>query len=220
MITGPFNVSKAFAAGWKLTKQHWLVMVGLMLGLTIISLLLSLFQGTDFTSARYWIITIISLAISLVFNAGYLKMYLVAADGEEPEFNLFGKCAKRALPLFFVSILFSLGTLIGLALLIIPGFWFISRFSFASAALIDDENCSVIEAFRRSYEMTKGKTWPVIGMYALCILVMLAGFIALIVGIFFANVVVYFTYIAAYRMLYNPSQEETVIIEETAQPLS
>lgn len=204
MITGPFSVSKAFSEGWKLTKKHWLVMIGLYLGFTILSLLLSLFQGSDPASVRFWIITLISIAISLVFTAGYYKMYLVATDGEEPEFDLFGKCLPKVLPLFGVSVLFTLGFVIGLGLLIVPGIWFGVRFGFAPLILIDKEKCGVFEAFSKSYEITSGYFWPLLGLALLSFLVYLAGIIVLIVGIFLAMVIVYFAYTVAYRMLENP----------------
>lgn len=213
MITGPFKVSSAFSEGWKLTKQHWLVMIGLLLGFIILNLLLSLFQGSDQVSARFWIFQIVVLAVSVIFQAGYYKMYLVASDGEEPEFNLFGKCIKKAIPFFIVSLLFGLGGVIGLCLLIVPGIWFMVRFAFAPIIMIDKEECGIIEAFKRSYALTEGHFWPLLGMGILAWLIYLAGLIVLIVGVFLAVVWVYFAFTVAYRMLENPSDNETVLIE-------
>ncbi|MEG0948922.1 MAG: hypothetical protein RR303_07700 [Bacteroidales bacterium] len=213
MITGPFKVSRAFSEGWKLTKQHWLVMIGLLLGFAILSLLLSLFQGSTPDTARFWIFQIVILAVSIIFQAGYYKMYLVASDGEEPEFNLFGKCIKKAFPFFIVSLLFGLGVVIGLGLLIVPGIWFMVRFAFAPIIFIDKEECGIMEAFKRSYALTEGHFWPLFGMGILACLIYVAGLIVLIVGVFLAVVWIYFAFTVTYRMLENPSENETVVIE-------
>ncbi|MGL4293516.1 MAG: hypothetical protein ACRCSQ_08070 [Bacteroidales bacterium] len=214
MITGPFKVSRAFSEGWKLTKKHWLVMIGLYLGFTIVSLLLGLFQGADVSSIRYWLFFIITLVIGAIFNAGYIKMYLVASEDEEPEFNLFGKSIKKVVPLLIASLLYGLGTMIGTCLLIIPGIWFAIRFSMVPFAIMDTEDCGIIDSFKKSYEMTKGKFWPLLGMFALFILCLIAGLICLIVGVFLAGVLVTFAQVAAYRML-DHKEEELVVIEET-----
>ncbi|MEG1586090.1 MAG: hypothetical protein RR346_04375 [Bacteroidales bacterium] len=216
MINGPFSVSKAFSEGWKLTKKHWLIMIGLMLGLTIVTLIITLFQGTDHTSIRYYIFNLITLVIGVIFNAGYYKMYLVAADGEEPEFNLFGKCLKRAFPLFIQQFIYGMGVFIGICLLIVPGIWFAVRFGFGALSLLDDEECGIIESFRRSFKLTSGYALPLTGMVFLSFLIIIAGLILFVIGVFPATVWITFAFVAAFRMLQNKQQDEVVVIEENA----
>lgn len=209
MITGNFSVKKAIKEGWKLTKEHWLVMIGLMLGYTILNMLLGLFSGSNITSIRYIIVQLVILAISMIFTAGYTKMYLVATDGEEPEFNLFSKCAKKAFPLFVISILLSIGIVFGIILLIVPGLWFAARFGFAALILLDREKCGIIEAFKESFRLTKGHEWELIGMMFISLLIYIGGVICLIVGIFLSTVWVYFAYTTAFRQLQNEDREKS-----------
>ncbi|MEG1616250.1 MAG: hypothetical protein RR202_09130 [Bacteroidales bacterium] len=214
MIQQIFKVKDAFALGWKLTKQHWLVMVGLYLGYTIVAMILNLFSGSEF-SARYFIVMAITILFQYLFMAGYTKMYLNAADGEEPEFSAFGQMAKRFLPFFLTSLLFGIATVIGISLLIVPGIWFLVRFGLAPMVIIDKENTSVIEAFKESYRLTDGHSWPILGFYGVSILVVLLGLICLIVGVFLAYVVVLFASVCMYRMLQYQLSLETQKENET-----
>ena len=65
------------------------------------------------------------------------------------------------LRLIAVSILFSLGVGIGLALFIVPGLVFFTWFVLA-APLVKIEGLGVREAFRRSRQLERGSFWPVL----------------------------------------------------------
>lgn len=60
-------------------------------------------------------------------------------------------------------ILFYLIVGAGLLLLIIPGIYWLIRFSLAFFTIIDT-NCGIIEAFRRSYQRTKNNFWRLCGL--------------------------------------------------------
>ena len=202
MITSDFSVKGALKAGWELTKQHWVVMIGLYLGFTILCMIFSLFMGTP-GSAQFWIMYLIEIALSIIFTAGYYKMYLNASLGEEPEFAVFGQMAKRWLPFLGVSILFSIAVCVGLVLLIVPGIWIAVRFGFAYYLILDDEQLSIADAFRESYRLTNGYALELCGLLLASILILFVGFICLIVGILPAFVEVSFAWVCALRMLQN-----------------
>ena len=212
MITGNFTISQSIKDGWKLTKKHWIVMIGIYLGYLILNMLIALIMNNNFGR-------ILSTLISVYFSMSYLKMYLVASNDEEPEFNVFGKMAKRFLPFLGGYLLYIIGITVGLCLLIVPGIWFGVRFSMALNLITDNEQIGVIEAFKKSYEITSGHAFPLIGLFLCCILLIIGGLICLIVGVLLAYVWVGFTQVAAFRLLMNENKAitdtDTTITETT-----
>ena len=96
----------ALKTGWALTRKHFIVMLGLFLGIMILSWIVSLLGGSDIFSIRYWIFYIVSLLLSMWLGAGMIKIMLNAYAGEEPSFSTFGEVLPK------------LGGLIGVNLLI------------------------------------------------------------------------------------------------------
>jgi hypothetical protein len=74
------------------------------------------------------------------------------------------------LRLIAVDLLLSLGAAIGVVLLLLPGLLFLAYFSIAPA-LIEIEDRSIREAFRRSAELVRGRLWPVFALIVGVILV-------------------------------------------------
>ena len=83
---------------WELTKKHFIVMLGLVLGYMVLLWVISLLSGTDTTTFRYWILYLVNLVLSVWVNAGFAKILLNAYDGEEPSFSVF----KELLPFVIV----------------------------------------------------------------------------------------------------------------------
>ena len=81
--------SGALKKGWELTKKHFIVMLGLVLGYMVLLWVISLLSGTDTTTFRYWILYLVNLVLSVWVNAGFAKILLNAYDGEEPSFSVF-----------------------------------------------------------------------------------------------------------------------------------
>ena len=81
--------SGALIKGWELTKKHFIVMLGLVLGYMVLLWVISLLSGTDTTTFRYWILYLVNLVLSVWVNAGFAKILLNAYDGEEPSFSVF-----------------------------------------------------------------------------------------------------------------------------------
>jgi len=81
--------SGALKKGWELTKKHFIVMLGLVLGYMVLSWVVSLLGGADTTTFRYWILYLVNLVLSVWVSAGFAKILLDAYDGEEPSFSVF-----------------------------------------------------------------------------------------------------------------------------------
>jgi uncharacterized membrane protein len=132
-----------------------------------------------------FLLTIIGVALSIIFSLGLVKISLKICDREEPKISdLFSQY-----PLFFrylfASILKNLITLFGFILLIIPGIILSIRLGFFDY-LIVDRNSRIIESLKKSWEITRGNVWNLFLLYILLGLINLLGFFALIVGLFWS----------------------------------
>lgn len=110
-----------------------------------------------------------------------------------------GDAIKTAQPLwwrmFLLQLLVGLTVLGGFILLIVPGIIFALRLSFASYYLVD-RDCSVMEAYKASWEGTKGnlgKIWGLVGVNFLFLILCIV-----IIGVYFIVM-----YSASFALLYE-----------------
>ncbi len=97
---------------------------------------------------------------------------------------------------FAIAVMIPLGIVTFCALL-----WWATRLQFAFFAVMDTDAPGATGALRRSWEITNGSVWRLIGLSGLSMLVMLVGCLALCVGVFVAMPVVYFALALAYDHL-------------------
>ena len=87
--------------------------------------------------------------------------------------------AAALLPFYFIaSLLSTVMIAIGLALLIVPGLYLIGRLAPLAPVMVAENRRNPIDAIRRSFEVTKGRGWAVLG---LVVLVAIAGTIVVTV---------------------------------------
>lgn len=143
---------------------------------------------------------ILGFVLSAFFVTAQVYIYITSVRGERVEFD---EGIKVALPLWGRMILLDLAIILtvvgGLILLIVPGIIFALRLSQAPYFLVD-ENMEVMDAYKASWDATKGnlgKIWGIIGVYILMAIPAIT-----IIGIILT---VYLTlmYGAAYAVLYN-----------------
>ena len=97
--------SGALKKGWELTKKHFIVMLGLVLGYMVLLWVISLLSGADTTTFRYWILYLVNLVLSVWVSAGFAKILLNAYDGEEPSFSVFGELLPKLGGLIGVNVI-------------------------------------------------------------------------------------------------------------------
>ena len=105
-------------------------------------------------------------------------------NGSRPQI---GECLatglRRFLPLFVVSLLFSLAMFGGTLLLIVPGIMIACAWCVAVPALVAD-GTTIGGAFGRSAELTRGNRWRIFGLFLVILLILLViGMIAGLVGL-------------------------------------
>lgn len=196
-----FIIRETFSRAWTVVKANIWVLVGLLIGYTIISFTLSLLGGN---SIPFTIITtLLSMILGAIFSLGYLKNIFQALDGEEPQFSAYGQESRKLLKYIGASIVYGIIVLIGMALFIIPGIYLALRLQFFSAFIVD-EDCGAIESLRRSWGITQGQVLPLFLLALVIIAISIVGFILLGIGIFVATPIVYAMFLIVYRALNSP----------------
>lgn len=99
-----------------------------------------------------------------------------------------------------VSILLGLMVVVGLIFLIVPGIWLGLKYGQAMNALVD-RNCGVIDAFKYSAKITEGHKAKLMLLGFAAIGIILAGLIALVVGVVFAYPVAGLAWVLGYRWM-------------------
>jgi membrane-anchored glycerophosphoryl diester phosphodiesterase (GDPDase) len=190
----------------ELISQFWLL-VGLIIGFTIVYSLLYIFslpaKGESITISGITVAVLCWLLLCL-FQMGYLKNCFQTLDGEEPQFSSYGQVSRKLPEYLPASIIFLLIVAAGTALLIVPGVYLALRLQFFFASMVD-ENTGIVEAFKRSWEITKGHTRRLFIIMLMMFLINIIGLLALIVGIFATIPLTVLMYGDVFRRLTAPT---------------
>ena len=116
-----------------------------------------------------------------------------------------------------VNIVYSLIVTIGCLFCVLPGIFLAVRLMFAPMIAINHPELTFSEAFTRSWQMTKGHFWKLIGLYLLVILLNILGIICCCVGYLLTIVITYMMYGYAYKLLYPVEPEPVVEAIPTAE---
>gem|GEM_PF-2273881 len=121
--------------------------------------------------------------LGIVMMAGYTKVSLLAARDEQPSVPELFNNWNRVIPLLLGGLCYGLVVLGGFILLIIPGIIFMIMFQMYMYLIID-KGLGPIASLKRSRVITKGNRGRLGVLGLLLILVNLAGFLCLVVGLF------------------------------------
>ena len=127
-------------------------------------------------------------------------------DGEEPQFSAYGQVSRK-LPAFIATyIIYYLIVIVGLFLLIIPGIYLAIRLQFYLAFIVE-ENCGIIESFKKSWNITKELSLKLFVLWLIMILIIFSGCIALFIGTFIAVPLIVLMYGYIFRKLTEPAAQ-------------
>lgn len=92
-----------------------------------------------------------------------LLMWANAAVKDHRERNTIG----RTLYVTVVHVFLSLVKMTAFLFLLVPGFFIYVRLLFVSLIMLEDKTCGMLEAIRRSWAMTEGNFWPLLGLFVI-----------------------------------------------------
>jgi len=213
-----FSKSEAIKFGWGAMKANFWKLLGILAVAWLIIAVLSWVTG-KMPSGLSGLFSLATVAVELVIGIGLIRIALKVCDGQPIEIGDIFSGYPLIWKYFLVSILVGLITFTGFILLIIPGIIWALKYQFATY-LVVDKGSGVMEAIKKSGQMTAGEKWNLFVFGLLLGLMNVAGALALGFGLL---ATVPTTMIAAayvYRKLLAAQDGGVVVAENTAPIVS
>ncbi|RPJ34119.1 MAG: DUF4339 domain-containing protein [Verrucomicrobiaceae bacterium] len=219
----PIDVGACVKRGFELTKRHFgtILLVGLAyFGVTIVASLLlgNIDSALGFgTTQRQWqteggnilakyqqtggpFSLILGNVLSIFLSLGLVRIGLNLVSGREVSVaQLFGG-SRKLLPAIGASILFGAMMIVGFLLLIVPGIYVILRFGQFMNAMVD-RDLGMMESLSYSSSITTNNRLNILLLGLLSIVIVIAGALALVVGLIFAYPLVWMSWMVAFRWM-------------------
>ncbi len=183
------DAGRSYSIGWKII---WVYFVELLV-VSIVVMLLSgpmTFMQWKMDEFEWYLLPMVMFGIAYgVFVAGPINygskwVFLKAVRGERIEIrDVFAVFQKNYWNAVIANIVVGVIVGMGIIMLIVPGIIFACRLAFVPYLVVDEE-MDVMDALRVSWDMTKGYGWQIFLMGFLAFFVVIAGIIALFVGVF------------------------------------
>ena len=223
----PINVGGCVKRGFDLTIRHFsivLVAILVYLGVSIVAeILLGLMDSAlglerpvppppvDPTpqeammhemraDTSSWLNILLGNLLSIFLSLGITRFGLDLVSGRQASIGMLFSGGRKLLPAFVATILYTLMVLVGFVLLIVPGIYLAIRYGMYLTAMVDCD-LGIIDSFKYSSKITTGNRMNLFLLLLLTILIVLAGVVALCVGLLFALPVAGLAWIVAYRWL-------------------
>jgi hypothetical protein len=149
------------------------------------------------------IASILNQAFTMFLGLGLTFIGLNLLRGKDANVGqLFSQSGTKLLRLIGASILYGLMVAVGLLFFIVPGIYLATRFMFYQTAIVD-KDLGVIDSLKYSSELTRNNKWSIIGLSIINCFIVLAGVIALLVGLIWAIPVAWLSLLVAYLYLHN-----------------
>ena len=118
------------------------------------------------------------LVTAVVLQGAVVHGAIATLNGRRASFaDCLATGLRYLVPLTFIGLLATLGVVVGLILLIVPGIIILVMWSVVYPVCVV-ERSGVSGAFRRSQELTRGYRWPILGVYlALIVLIVIVSIV-------------------------------------------
>lgn len=238
------NPMAAIKDGWRLTKEHFIVSLGLVLAYMAISLLMGFFPTEGFMGT---ITMVLNFFIEAVWTLGLIRIAVDVVDGEEPRFGAFGEVMPRlghyivmmvilaVIVLIPASIILAIGaatcgialtTLASFDLSLLSTMWiwillssvlaiYICLRMFFAPYLLVDRNMGVVEAMKTSWKASEPIQGKILAFLLLSILIVIVGFLCVVVGVFVSAVILIYAQAHFYRQAFPAGLQDPLLVEDT-----
>ena len=176
-----FSISESIEFGWKTVKVHSALVFKVVLTLLAVQVAYSIVTKVLAGTALGFTAGAVLFVMSVVFGVGATLISLKLAKGEHAVYADIVPPARLIWWYVCASILAGLIVVLGLILLIIPGIYFVLRYSMVRFAIL--EGAGITESLGKSAKMTEGVKWHLLGFFAVMILLNIAGALVFLVGL-------------------------------------
>lgn len=207
---GRVSATDAVKAGWRMFTGNPLPWVLMTLISGLVSGITSQFSQSTSDDPNSFalslggiLLSLLSALVGVLFQAFIIRGALLEVDGHKPSFGDFFKLHNFGW--FLVAmILVSIASFIGLLALLV-GAIVVYFFLYWTGYFAIDRNMQAIDAIKSSFNAIKSDAGNLFALALLNVLIMIAGFLALLVGVLVAVPVATLASVYAYRVITGPS---------------
>ncbi len=209
------SIKQAFVTGWKEVVDRPSYFMGLVfIPITVIVLLNIAPAALTYApelEARFLagILFLLMVILGALFRLGLIRVALEALRGNYPDLWILLSEYRLLWKYFAIGILYGIAVVIGFILLIVPGIILLLRGSMIYLVLVD-EGLGPIETLKRSFVLTKGHTFKIFLFFLVLMLVNIAGFMLLGLGLLFTIPFSLLAWAHLYRQL-NPGSNTNIV---------
>lgn len=216
------SVERGLAGDYELNpveviKEAWAMLPGLKLPFWIAAIVYGVLSGifSAVTTAvsgdpslgsvnwvAYIGMNLLQLIILTPMAAGLMMIGIKHSVGAPVQFNELFRHFDKTMQLFITVFVMYVAIAIGFLLLVIPGIYLSVGFALA-LPLVVDKQMGPIEALTTSCKAITHKWFRFLGFWILCVLVVLAGILALLVGLIWAYPLVVLAMGIVYRNIFG-----------------
>lgn len=208
-----FSKSEAIKFGFNTTRKSLKFFIPLTLIILIIDFLPGYLvnQISEGNRAFIFLINFFGGVLTTIVSIGFLKISLKFIDNQQANLtDLFSSWNNYLLVIkyWLSSVIFGLIVFLGILLFLVPGIIWAIKLQYYSF-LIVEKKMGPIEAFRLSWQITKGNKWQLFLLGILLGLINLLGVLALVVGLLISIPTTMLAQAYVYRKLL--SQEKKIL---------
>lgn len=186
----PWGIEEVFSIAFAAFKRHAAVVIGTLLVGYVFSfvagLVLGALAGAVFGDVLGQVVAqLVSMVLSSFLGIGWIRIWLAAARGGEPTFEMLLSGSDRLLPMLGVTFLYYLAVLGGTLALVVPGI-ILGVGLYFSLFFIADTNMGVMEALKASWEASSGQRGKMLLAALASLGLVLLGTLACLVGLLVA----------------------------------
>ena len=175
------EVNSLIKESFEVYKPLWKTFLAIMAVFAVFGAMFNYLTAPAMGSAAF-INSLILMLPALILGAGMIRYALAVVDGKPCAFADIFKAYDVIVPFFLVSAGYNAAVFLGTLLLIVPGVILSVRLLFATYVVIDGK-AGVVDAFKMSFEKTKGLFWDISLLFVALIGVNIVGVLALGVGL-------------------------------------
>lgn len=231
------TISEVISQAWELTKQHWATVLVCLVVIFVAQMIIGAIMGgaqamnmeqmfqnqnaNDPTVALQQSLqmleqnaaaNIVSMIVSFALSVGLFQILLNCGRGNG-NFTIDAWKQPGALfvKIFIAEIIVGIIVLVGFCLCVLPGIYLYSRLQFYPYYMLDHKECGLLDGIEASWNFTKNNDITLCLLFFVFILLMILGFLCCCVGMFVAEIVIYFAVVVCYLTLNSeePKQEVT-----------
>lgn len=152
---------------------------------------------------------LVAMLIKSFIYAGVYNMMFLIINGYKKNLSFEGFAIgyKIFWQFIVISILVTAINIAGVLLFVIPGIIWGVRIQYAVFVLLNEEDVGIIGAIKRSWQITRGNFWRLLGFEMLAVLLFILGVAFFFIGAYVTMAVVTLTDMLIYIKLTNSEQD-------------